>query len=174
MDTSPDPWTATRLAPWLDRVVAVTSYHFVSTVSVDAPRERVHELLLDLEHYVDWWPQVRAVSSLGPDDARFVCRSVLPWDLAVRLHAVSRARNCLEVAVSGPLVGWVRWTLDADGDDRTRIRMEQQVCVATRPLVVGSYVAKPLLRANHSWMMRRGVRGIRRRLAQPSAATAAS
>ena len=24
---------------------------------------------IDLEHYVDWWPQVRAVASLGPDDA---------------------------------------------------------------------------------------------------------
>jgi hypothetical protein len=155
--------------------VAVTSYHFSQAVTVDAARERVHELLLDLEHYVEWWPQVRAVASLGPDDALLVCRSLLPYDLEVRLHAVSRAPTRLEVAVSGPLDGWVRWSLTADGPARTLIRMEQQVRVGARPLVLGSYVAKPLLRANHAWMMRGARRGMRRRLApQASAATAAS
>ena len=47
---------------------------------------RVHEVLLDLEHYVDWWPQVRAVASAGPDDALVVCRSLLPYDLELHLQ----------------------------------------------------------------------------------------
>jgi hypothetical protein len=159
----------------LDRLVAVTSYHFSHATTVDAARERVHALLLDLEHYVEWWPQVRAVASLGPDDALLVCRSVLPYDLEVHLHAVSRAIDCLEVTVDGPLSGSVRWTLTAEGPDRTRLGFEQDVRVRRWELVLGWYAARPVLRANHAWMMRGARRGMQRRLApQPRAATAAS
>ncbi|HET8559077.1 MAG TPA: polyketide cyclase [Marmoricola sp.] len=154
-----------------------TSYHFSHQGVVAAPRARVHEVLLDLFHYVDWWPQVRAVASLGPDDALLVCRSVLPYDLEVRLHAVSRDAHRLEVAVDGPFTGWVRWSLDevrdGAGPTCTRLGFEQQVQVARRSLVVGTYVARPLLVANHRWMMRGAERGLQRRC-QPSAATAAS
>lgn len=150
-------------------LVAVTSYHFSHAATVDAARERVHALLLDLEHYVEWWPQVRAVASLGPDDALLVCRSVLPYDLEVHLHAVSRAIDCLEVALDGPLSGSVRWTLTPVGPDRTRLGFEQDVRVRSWELVVGSYAARPVLRANHAWMMRGARRGMQRRLApQPS------
>lgn len=155
--------------------MAVTSYHFSHAATVDAARERVHELLLDLEHYVEWWPQVRAVASLGPDDALLVCRSLLPYDLEVHLHAVSRAIDHLEVAIDGPLSGWSRWSLTPVGPGRTLLGFEQEVRVRRWELVLGSYVAKPLLRANHGWMMRGAHRGMQRRLSpQPSAATAAS
>lgn len=153
----------------------VTSYHFSHSVTVEAARERVHELLLDLEHYVEWWPQVRAVASLGPDDALLVCRSLLPYDLEVHLHAVSREIDCLEVALDGPLAGWVRWTLDESGPDRTRLAFEQEVQVGAWELVAGSYLARPVLRANHRWMMRGAARGMQGRLSgQSSEARAAS
>lgn len=142
----------------------VTSYHFSHHGVVGAPRQRVHEVLLDVFGYVDWWPQVRAVASLGPDDALLVCRSLLPYDLELRLHAVSRQVDRLEVAVDGPLSGWVRWSLAEEGPTCTRLGFEQQVQVAGRPLVVASYVARPLLLANHRWMMRGAGRGLRRRL----------
>ncbi|HEU4567577.1 MAG TPA: SRPBCC family protein [Marmoricola sp.] len=142
-----------------------TSYHFSSSATVDAPRARVHGLLLDLERYPEWWHQVRAVGSLGPDDALLVCRSLLPYDLEVRVHAVSREPGCLAVDVDGPLAGWVRWALTELGPHRTRLDYEQRVRVRSWPLVAGSWVARPLLRANHAWMMRGAERGIRRRLA---------
>ena len=155
-----------------------TAYHFRHQATVPAPRAQVHEVLLDLFHYVDWWPQVRAVGRLGTDDALLVCRSVLPYDLEVRAHAVSREADCLEVAVDGPLAGSVRWALDDLGEDGTRLRFDQQVRVDAWSLVVGSWLARPLLVANHRWMMRGAVRGLAARLAadraQPSAATAAS
>jgi hypothetical protein len=150
--------------------VAVTSYHFSHAATIGAARERVHVLLLDLEHYVEWWPQVRAVASLGPDDALLVCRSLLPYDLEVHLHAVSRAIDRLEVAVDGPLSGRVCWSLTELGPDRTRLGFEQQVRVTRWELVLGSYVARPLLRANHAWMMRGALRGMERRLVSQRAA----
>lgn len=141
-----------------------TSYHFASSATVDAPRAQVHELLLELERYPEWWRQVRAVASLGPDDALLVCRSLLPYDLEVHVHAVSRERDCLAVDVDGPLEGWVRWALTELGPRRTRLDYQQQVRVRAWPLVAGSWVARPLLRANHGWMMRGAEQGIRHRL----------
>lgn len=142
----------------------VTSYHFSHQAVVAAPLRQVHELLLDVFGYVDWWPQVRAVASLGPDDALLVCRSLLPYDLELRLHAVSREVDRLEVAVEGPLTGWVRWSLGEEGPACIRLGFEQRVQVAGWPLVVASYVARPPLLANHRWMMRGAGRGMRRRL----------
>lgn len=155
-----------------------TSYHFRHQMTVPAPRERVHDLLVDVFGYVDWWPQVRAVGRLGPDDAVLVCRSVLPYDLELLVHAVSREPDRLEVDIDGPLSGWVRWSLQPAGPAGTLLRLEQQVQVEAWQLAVGSWVGRPLLRANHRWMMRGAERGLRERLGsggcQDSAATAAS
>ncbi len=64
------------------------TYTFSGTWEIAAPVAAVHAQLVDLEHYPDWWPQVVAVASLGPDDARVLCRSVLPYTLDLVLHAV--------------------------------------------------------------------------------------
>ena len=50
----------------------------------------MHDVLVDLEFYADWWPQVRAVAKIDDDHALVVCRSSLPYDLELELSAVSR------------------------------------------------------------------------------------
>ena len=86
-------------------------HEFRGEWTVAAPPDVVRDVIVDLEHYPDWWPQVVAVASLGPDDARVLCRSSLPYTLDLVLHAVSRSGPVLEVAVSGDLDGTVRWRL---------------------------------------------------------------
>jgi hypothetical protein len=141
------------------------SYSFRASWVTPALVADVAETVLDLEHYPDWWPQVRAVVKLGPDTARVLCRSALPYTLDLVLDAVSREAPTLEVAVSGDLEGWVRWTLAAvDGGTRTDFTQE---VVVTGALAVSSYVARPLLAWNHQWMMRGCEQGLRRRLAVP-------
>jgi hypothetical protein len=141
------------------------SYSFSASWVTPALVADVAETVLDLEHYPDWWPQVRAVVKLGPDTARVLCRSALPYTLDLVLDAVSREAPTLEVAVSGDLEGWVRWTLAAvDGGTRTDFTQE---VVVTGALAVSSYVARPLLAWNHGWMMRGCEQGLRRRLAVP-------
>ena len=76
-----------------------------------APAERVRDVIVDVEHWVDWWPQVLAVASLGPDDARVVARSTLPHRLDLMVHAVSRDLPVLEVELAGTLHGTARWEL---------------------------------------------------------------
>jgi hypothetical protein len=142
------------------------TYEFRGSWHVGAPLEVVRETVVDLEHYPEWWPQVWAVVKLGPDDARVLCRSALPYTLDLVLHAVSREGTLAEVEVSGDLAGTVRWRLSPE-DGGTRMDFEQHVQV-TGPIALASYVARPLLRWNHDRMMHGCIEGLRERLADPA------
>ena len=130
---------------------------------VPGPVARVREVLVDLERYPTWWPEVRAVASLGPDDALVICRSWLPYSLELHLTALRRDPDRLETGIGGDLEGWARWLLDPVADG-TRIRFEQICRVTRRHLTFASYLARPLLVANHDRMMESGIRGLVSRL----------
>ena len=155
-------------------------YRFTSSFNLAAPRERVYDVLVDLEFYGEWWPQVRGVGKIDDDHALVVCRSVLPYDLELALTAVSRATDLLEVEIDGPIRGWARYHLDvapgSEDDPDTSLRFEQEVYAEAPLMVLASYVAKPLLSWNHHRMMRGAEKGLRALLepGQASAATAAS
>ncbi len=140
-----------------------TSYSFSASWVTAAPVDEVAATVLDLERYPEWWPQVRAVARISDDAARVLCRATLPYTLDLVLDAVSREVPVLEVAVSGDLDGWVRWTLTPEGPDTTRTDFTQRVAV-DGALALASYVARPLLSWNHHRMMRGCEDGLRARL----------
>lgn len=142
-----------------------TDYLFTDSWVIPAPRDAVCEVLLDLEHYVDWWPQVRAVASAGPDDALVVCRSRLPYDLELHLHAETRGPEELRVAIDGPIRGYASWRL-TPVEAGTRLDFEQRVEAVARLFRWASYVAKPALAANHAWMMRGAEQGLEARFSR--------
>jgi len=119
----------------------------------------VRDLLVDLEHYPSWWPQVMAVAKIGEDDARVLCRSTLPYTLDLTLHAVSRELPTIEVSLGGHLRGHIRWTLVAS-ERGTALDWEQEATVRGR-LARLAAVASPLLRWNHARMMSGGYAGLR-------------
>jgi hypothetical protein len=137
-------------------------YSFAGTWTVDASAPRVQEVLVDLEHYPEWWRQVLAVASLGPDDARVLCRAALPYTLDLHLHAVLREPTRLEVAIRGDLDGTASWRL-TDLGRRTRLDFEQGVTVGGW-LALLSPAIRPVLRWNHATMMAGCVDGLRSRL----------
>jgi len=140
-------------------------YVFTERWSVAAEPERVREVLVDLERYPEWWPQVLAVAKAGEDDAVVLCRSALPYTLALRLHAVSRELPTIEVAISGHLLGFVRWVLRPTPTGGTDLWWSQTV--RTRGwLVPLGILLRPLLRWNHARMMAGGRAGLERRLAR--------
>lgn len=141
------------------------TFRFSGTWDVAAPVAAVHDVLVDLERYPSWWPQVVAVASLGPDDARVLCRSVLPYTLDLVLHALDRSPDRLEVAVAGDLEGSVRFRL-ARTAAGTRLDLTQEVRVPGVP-GVASYLARPVLRWNHHRMMAGGIDGLRARVGRP-------
>ena len=138
--------------------MAVVDFAFDEDWWLPATPERVREVLVDLERYPQWWPQVVAVASLGPDDARVLIRSVLPYTLDLVMHAVSRDLPVLEVALAGHLDGWVRWRLTAR-DGGTAMRLEQRVTVRG-PVAPLAAVLRPLARWNHHRMMAGGRAGL--------------
>ena len=155
--------------------VSRRTYRFATSFTLEAPQARVHDVLLDLEHYCDWWPQVRAVGKLDDDHALVVCRSTLPYDLELLLTAVSRDDDVLEVGIDGPIRGWARFRLEESagrpgGVETTTVVFEQEVQAVAPAFVFASYVVKPLLVWNHQRMMRGLVEGVR----QPSEASTAS
>jgi hypothetical protein len=124
---------------------------------------RVRDVIVDVEHWVEWWPQVLAVASLGADDARVIARSVLPHRLDLVLHAVNRDLPVLEVELAGTLHGTARWEL-TDHPDGTRLVYEQRVSVVGG-LALASRVAQPVMRWNHDRMMEGCIAGLRARTA---------
>lgn len=142
--------------------MSAADYAFVHTMTLAAEPVDVHAVLVDLEHFGEWWPQVRAVAKLSDDDALVVCRSLLPYDLELHLHAESREPDLLRVAIGGPIEGYAQWRLTAI-DGGTRLEFEQRVRAVAPMFRLASYVAKPALRANHARMMRGAQEGLSRR-----------
>ena len=132
--------------------MGLADYDFEHTMVLAAEPAQVHAVLVDLEFFGSWWPQVKAVASLGPDDALVVCRSVLPYDLELHLHAENRDPGLLRVAIDGPIRGHAQWRL-APVDGGTRLEFEQRVRAVDRMFVLASYLFKPVLVWNHHRMM---------------------
>lgn len=143
---------------------AARRFRFTDRWTVSAPAERVRDVVIDLEYYPVWWPQVRAVASLGPDDARLLIRSTLPYTLDLVLHAVSRELPELRVELDGDLRGWARWRLHPESGG-TGMDFAQEVELMRLP-TLAARAARPLLRWNHARMMAGCRAGLARRLGQ--------
>jgi Polyketide cyclase / dehydrase and lipid transport len=142
-----------------------TAYRFDEEWHVRAPRKQVYAALADVEGYEQWWPQVREIHRIDVDSGRVRIRSLLPYtlDLVLARDVADEARGILRVDITGDLRGWCTWQLTADSGG-TRARFSQEVEVTVPLLQRVPFAIRPLLRGNHSHMMRSGERGLRRHL----------
>ncbi|MEU4346361.1 SRPBCC family protein [Streptomyces sp. NPDC023838] len=143
------------------RTARWSHYRFRSVWHLPAPPTAVYAVLERAEDYPRWWPQVREVTPVDDRTSTARFRSVLPYDLVVTARERRRdeAAGILEVAMSGDLDGWARWTLSAY-DGGTRATYEQEVEVR-KPLMRRLAVpGRPVFLANHALMMRAGRRGL--------------
>ncbi|GGZ62527.1 polyketide cyclase [Streptomyces inusitatus] len=140
-------------------------YRFRTVWELPAAPAAVFAALERAEDYPLWWPQVREVAPLGPDSGTARFRSFLPYELRVTVRALRHdpAAGVLEIALSGDLAGWARWTLSAHGTG-TRVLYEQETEVDRPLLRLLALPGRPLFRANHALMMRAGRRGLDARL----------
>ncbi|MEU0115237.1 SRPBCC family protein [Streptomyces bobili] len=140
-------------------------YSFLSRWPLPAPPPAVYTALERAEDYPRWWPQVREVTRLDDTTGVITIRSLLPYALTFTAREVRHdpAAKVLEIAMTGDIEGWARWTVTAHGTG-SLARYEQVVDV-TKPLLRRFAVpGRPLFRANHRLMMRAGRRGLRRYL----------
>jgi hypothetical protein len=138
-----------------------THYRFHSRWALSAPPTAVYEALERAEEYPRWWPQVREATRLDDTTGVIRIRSVLPYGIRVTARQVRRdpVAGVLEIALSGDIEGWARWTVTAHGTG-TLARYEQVVDVHKPLLRWLAVPGRPVFRANHRLMMRSGRRGL--------------
>ncbi|QNP73793.1 SRPBCC family protein [Streptomyces roseirectus] len=138
-----------------------THYRFHTLWHLPAPVAAVYTALERAEEYPRWWPQVRSVTRTDDTSGVVRIRATLPYGLTFTAREVRRdpAARVLEIAMSGDLDGWARWTLEARGSG-TLARYEQVVDVHKPLLRALAVPGRPLFRANHRLMMRAGRRGL--------------
>jgi uncharacterized protein YndB with AHSA1/START domain len=141
-------------------------YRFRSVWQLDAEPDAVYRLLERPDFYPRWWPQIREVRQTGDTTGVLRFRSVLPYDLVVTARSTRQdpEHRILEVAMTGDLEGWVRWTVSANAPG-TRLLFEQEVVVRKQLMRLLAVPGRPLFVANHALMMRSGRAGLRARLA---------
>ncbi|MFE7172849.1 SRPBCC family protein [Streptomyces sp. NPDC057616] len=138
-----------------------THYRFRSLWSLPVAPATVYEALEQAEEYPRWWPQVREVTRLDDTTGIIRIRSLLPYDLRFTARETRRDPHAgvLEIAMTGDVEGWARWTVTA-ADAGTLARYEQAVDVHKPLLRRFAVPGRPLFRANHGLMMRAGRRGL--------------
>ncbi len=145
-------------------------YRFRSTWTTPHPVPEVYDVLHDIRAYVAWWPQIRAIEEIDDRSGHARCRSFLPYSLRLLLRATVEDRDAgvLEVDVDGDLAGWCRWRMEPTdaGGPATRLWFEQEVEARARLLRTTGRLGRPVLEANHAWMMRGCRRGLERRLSR--------
>ncbi|MFE6867009.1 SRPBCC family protein [Kitasatospora sp. NPDC057692] len=142
-------------------------YRFRGVWRLAAPPAAVYAALADVAGYPRWWPEIRAVRETGPRRGEVLVRALLPYHLVIGLTAVRQdpAAGVLEAAMHGDLTGWSRWTVTADGAGGALALFEEDTRPAKPLLRRLALPARPLFRANHAVMMRRGRRGLAAHLA---------
>jgi hypothetical protein len=139
----------------------VPTFRFHHQWRLPASVPRVYAALADVERYAAWWPQVRSAERIDEDSGRTAIRSFLPYTLhlVLRRDVEDERDGLLRVAVAGDLEGWCQWRLQADPGGTTAT-FDQQATITPALLARTASVTAPLLRANHSWMMRSGRAGL--------------
>jgi hypothetical protein len=143
--------------------VSLHDYRFRNVWSVRATPNRVFDALVDLANYPTWWPDIRAVTRVDDDTAEVLCRAALPYLLTFRLHRAEEdpGNGRMRVDMTGDLEGYVQGVVADHPPSGALLAISQRV-VVTKPLLRAfAPVARPLFRANHALMMRRGQRGFR-------------
>jgi len=149
----------------------MASYSFLTTWCVDAPLERVWDVVHSADRYPEWWKGVRKVTKLEPGGEhgvgalyRLEWRSRLPYSLEFDLRVTrSEPPYLLEGQASGELEGVGVWRLFS-GAAGTAILYSWDVATTARWMNRMGPVARPAFAWNHDIVMRQGAQGLAKQL----------
>jgi hypothetical protein len=149
----------------------VAEYRFLTAWLLNAPRERVWEVIHDQKQWPSWWRGVVEVVELDPGDenslgsrARMTWSSFLPYNLVFETHTTRLEHpHLMEGEVDGELAGLGRWRLYED-DSATAVLYEWNVHTTRAWMNLLAPVGRPIFAWNHNWVMARGGEGLAKRL----------
>ena len=149
----------------------MADYEFLTTWCIDAPLERVYEVIDDSAAWPEWWKGVTAVEVLEPGGegglgqlARYSWRSALPYTLQFDSR-VTRIEppHLIEGQATGELEGVGVWRLFASPEG-TAVLYSWRVRTTQRWMNLMGPLARPGFRWNHDRVMHQGGVGLARRL----------
>ena len=149
----------------------MADYEFLTTWCIDAPLERVYEVIDDSAAWPEWWKGVTAVEVLEPGGedglgqlARYSWRSSLPYTLQFDSR-VTRIEppHLIEGQATGELEGVGVWRLFASPEG-TAVLYSWRVRTTQRWMNLWGPMARPAFRWNHDRVMHQGGVGLARRL----------
>jgi len=152
----------------------MADYSFLTTWCVDAPIQRVWDLIYDVKRYPEWWKGVRKVAELEPGDEkglgalhRLGWRSKLPYTLEFDLRVTrSEPPYLLEAHASGELEGVGVWRL-YEGAAGCAVIYSWDVSTTRRWMNRLAPIARPVFEWNHDYVMRNGAHGLAEELGAP-------
>jgi hypothetical protein len=154
--------------------MTVTHFELHTEWRLDAPIDRVWELIATTEHWPGWWPAVIRVQRLEPGDAqglgaidRMHWRTALPYTLSFDIETVAIEKHrAIEGRAFGELDGTGLWTFEeAPGGVIARYLWRVEV---TKPWMrLMAPLLAPVFAWNHHKVMRWGEAGAKKRLSAP-------
>lgn len=131
---------------------------------VAADPDEVYAVCADVDSYPTWWPEVRSIRRIDVDSGLAVIRSVLPYRLHVRMtrEVEDTGERRLRTGLAGDLTGWAEFRIEPTADGQSVVHYRQDVVVTAPVLGRVAPLFGPVLRANHTAMMRSCERGMAR------------
>jgi hypothetical protein len=153
------------------RFVATNDYVFVTLWRVPGTVDRAYRILIDIENYPRWWPEVYLrVEPLTPlkktvgDKVRLLTRGKLPYKIRWQSEIVqANPPHGFIIRATGDFDGRGIWSLKQQGSDVMLI-FDWRLRAQKRLIRNLSWLFKPLFRWNHRWAMARGEEGLRREM----------
>jgi uncharacterized protein YndB with AHSA1/START domain len=152
----------------------MSDYAFLTTWCLDAPAERVYDVLREELDYPRWWNGVQSVELLEPGDAeglgqltRYRWRSVLPYTLSFDARVTRLERpHLIEGHATGELEGVGVWRL-YEGPAGTAAVYSWRVRTTKAWMNAFGPLPRPAFKWNHDRVMAQGGVGLARRLGAP-------
>ncbi len=149
-----------------------TEYNFTTHWHVDAPLQEVWELIYHSEEWPQWWADVISVveSSHGDDRGigsirHYILRSPTGYKLSFNLLLTGRLEyQLLEGNASGELEGKGSWHFKTATNGGTHVECLWNVNTKIDWMNKLSFLLRPVFKYNHKIVMRRGAKGMARKL----------
>lgn len=156
----------------------MADYEFTTIWRLQAPQEKVWELIFHSENWPEWWRGVERVEKLKDGDAnhvgavhRYTWKSKLPYRLIFEMQTTRVEPPALiEGRAIGELQGVGRWQLSSEDKGEgeiTTVRYDWKVETTKRWMNLIAPIARPFFSWNHNVVMGWGGEGLAKRLGTP-------
>lgn len=146
------------------------SYNFTSHWQVNAPFEKVWEIIASYDTWTTWWAGLDRLEAVHetPDHvgsrAKLIWRAKLGYRLETIISITSiEAPRLINFDSAGSLEGNGSWLVEGEGKN-SRITITWNVATTKPWMNLLSPILRPIFVASHHGLMRAGERGLNRHL----------